>query len=146
MMAPKNWRGVRPWERHGLVLAVAGLIYILIGFSYVVAEQTPSRMLALKVAYAWWGPNWWGLIFMMVGVMAVISSRWPQFSETWGYTVLTGLSAGWAMFYFVGVVFEDAPVSNLSAVMSWGLIGFLWWAISGLLNPDGTAAADDGRY
>ena len=77
----------------------------------------------------------WGFVFMTVGVLAIISSRWPPVSETWGYQALTGLSAGWAAFYLMGVLFHDSSPSNLSGFLSWGLIGFLWWAVSGLVNP-----------
>lgn len=127
--------GLRPWRRHSLVLLVAGLVYVLIGLSYVLAEPTEARRVALQLAFAWAPIQIWGGVFMFSGFLAIISSRWPPISKTWGYMVLTGLSSGWAMFYLMGVVAFDAPSQNLSGVLSWGLIGFLWWAISGLRNP-----------
>lgn len=130
------WRDLRPWKRHSLVLMVAGLVFVLIGFSYIFAEPTPARMQALSIAVAWMPLKYWGYVFMLAGVLAIISSRWPPISKTWGYMVLTGLSAGWGAFYAMGVIFDHSPVANLSGTLSWGLIGFLWWAISGLLNPN----------
>lgn len=133
---PHPWKGIRPWKRHSLVLAVAGLVYILIGISYIIADLPESRAVALQIAIHWWSIPRWGIVFAMAGVLSILSSRWPPVSETWGYFVLTGLSAGWSAFYLTAVIFKDSPAANLSGTLSWGLIGFLWWAISGLVNPD----------
>lgn len=135
-MTSESWSGIRPWKRHSLVLMVAGLDYAAIGMSYILAEPTDTRQIALHYALQWFSFATWGWIFMLCGALAVISSRWPPVSETWGYTVLTGLSSGWALFYLTGVVLGDSPPTNLSGVMSWGLIAFMWWAISGLKNPE----------
>lgn len=129
------WRGIRPWKRHSLVLFVAGIVYILIGFSDITTKPTHARQHALHFALEWWSIDVWGAIFMAAGLLSMISSRWPPISETWGYIVLTGLSAGWSAFYLVGILFSDSPLSNFSGVLSWGVIAFMWWAISGLVNP-----------
>ena len=129
------WLDIRPWQRHSLVLSVAGLIYIAIGISYFVTEITPSRSRALVVALEFLSIRQWGVIFILSGVLAIISARWPPISRTWGYMVLCGLSAGWSAVYLTGVLLVDAPSTNLSGFGTWGLIAFLWWAISGLLNP-----------
>lgn len=129
------WRGIRPWKRHSLVLMVAGVIYILIGVTYAFGPPSPTRAIALQFAYHWMDPYGWGLIFIFAGFLAIISSRWPPVSETWGYSALTGLSAAWGSFYGVGILFGTSPMSNVSGVLSWGLLAFMWWAISGLLNP-----------
>lgn len=132
--APRWW-GVRPFRRHSLVLLVAGAVYVLIGIAFVVTEPSPGRALALYMPLNWTGQAVWGAVWICAGSMAIISSRWPPISETWGYIVLTGLSAGWAAAYFVNIIFGDSPWGNISSVFSWGLVAFLWWAISGLLNP-----------
>jgi len=134
-LAPANWRGLRPWKRHGLVLLVAGLVYVGIGMSYILTEPTPSRSIALVVALKWWSIRGWGGVFMFAGFLAIISSRWPPISKTWGYMVLTGLTAGWSMFYLVGILFFHSPWANVSGTLIWGLVAFMWWAISGLRNP-----------
>lgn len=130
------WVGLRPWKRHSLVLLVAGLIFCMIGFSYTVSEVAPARQQALYVALKWMPMPGWGAVFIFAGLLAILSSRWPPISKTWGYMVLTGLSAGWAAFYFVAIVIGESPIANISGTFSWGLIGFMWWAISGLLNPN----------
>jgi hypothetical protein len=114
---------------------VAGLVYVLIGLSFVLTSPTPARTQALKYAFMWLSPEGWGLIFIAAGLLSIVSARWPPVSETWGYTVLTGLSSAWAGFYLMGIVLGHQPLANFSGVLSWGLIAFMWWAISGLLNP-----------
>lgn len=131
------WRGFRPFQRHGLVLLVAGCVYIGVGLSFIGSEQLHSRIVALHYAILWLPIQGWGGVFIISGLLAIISSRWPPVTRTWGYTILTGLSAGWAMFYLVGIGFHHSPISNITGALTWGLIAFLWWAISGLINPDG---------
>lgn len=132
---PRGWKGIRPWQRHSLVLMVAGIIYILIGVTYAFGPPSPTRSIALQFAYHWMDPYGWGIIFIVCGLLAILSSRWPPMSVTWGYTALTSLSAAWGAFYGVGILFGTSPPSNVSGLLSWGLLAFMWWAISGLLNP-----------
>lgn len=120
---------------------VAGFVYVIIGISYITAEATPSRTLALKYALDRFPMEVWGVLFVLAGLMAIVSSRWPPISKTWGYIVLTSLSVIWALFYLAGVIFNDASNSLVSGVGLWGLNGFLWWAISGLVNPEDVLAA-----
>lgn len=131
----RRFIGIRPWMRHGLVLMVAGLVYVALGLSYLASEPTESRKIALQVALDRAPIEFWGIIFISTGLMSIISSRWPPVAEKWGYMVLTGLSAGWSATYATGVILGDSPESNLSGAFTWGLIGFLWWAVSGLVNP-----------
>lgn len=112
------------------------MVYVGIGYSYLVSKPTESRIEALHFAVKVLDYNEWGYVFMFVGVLSIISSRWPPVSEKWGYFVLTGQSVAWSGFYLVGVIFHNTPNANLSASLSWGLIAFLWWAISGLVNPN----------
>jgi hypothetical protein len=129
------YRGIRPWRRHSLVLFVGGSIYLIIGWALIAAELTASNRISLQLILAI-APIWvWGIVFIIAGTMAIISSRWPPISETWGYTVLTGLSSGWAGVYLVPVILGESPTTNLRGTMSWGLLAFMWWAISGLTNP-----------
>lgn len=135
-MGKHIWRGVRPWQRHSLVLAVAGLGHIAVGLTYIFPAQTQAREVALAFALNVMPLGAWGGLFVASGVLAIISSRWPPFSVTWGYTVLTAMASAWASFYAAGIFFGQAPFSSLSGVFIWGLMGFMWWAISGLLNPE----------
>lgn len=130
-----RWVGLRPFQQHSQVLLVAGLAYCGIGLSYILADPTPGKAKALSIALGWWDLGRWGWVFIIAGILAVISSRWPPISRSWGYVALTGLSSGWSAFYLVGIIFDDSPLTNMSSVVIWGLIAYLWRSISGLRNP-----------
>jgi hypothetical protein len=125
---------LRGWQRHSLVLAVAGTVYALVGISYILSDANAARESSLRIALAWMPFDAWGCVWILVGMLAILSSRWPPASETWGYTTMTGLSAAWSAFYLFGI-FLGAPPQGFSGVLVWGLMAFLWWAISGLVNP-----------
>lgn len=145
----RRFLGIRPWKRHSLVLMVAGIAYLCVGVTYAVTTPHRERVVALVIALKWAPMHVWGSVFIFAGVLSIISSRWPPVAETWGYMVLTGLSAGWSATYGLGVIFAHSPASNLSGCLLWGIMAFLWWAISGLLNPDKEAvtthAFESGR-
>lgn len=134
----EHFWGIRPFGRHGLVLMVAGVFYALTGLVYILAEPTDNRKRALAVAFNYFPIEFWGSVFIAVGTLAFISARWPPATDTWGYVVLSALSTGWSLTYAAGVIFEDSPVSNLTGTLQWGLLAFLWWAVSGFVNPDKT--------
>jgi hypothetical protein len=139
----KFW-GLRPWKRHSLILMVVGILYVFIGFQYIVTEPPSIRQVSLEVVLQFAPIEFWGSVFILAGLLAMASSRWPPFTETWGYMVLTGLSAGWSTVYLTGILFLDSPSTNSSQVFIWGCLAFMWWAISGLLNPDRTAVTNNG--
>lgn len=133
----RPWWGLRPWKRHGLVLLVAGLVYIAVGWSYIWIGETPARLETLAVLLYWLPIEFWGWVWIFAGILAIVSSRWPPKSKTWGYMVLTGLAAGWAAAYVTGILFANSPAgTNMIAALAWGLLSFMWWAVSGLLNPN----------
>lgn len=137
--------GLRPLKRHGMILIVAGFIYVIIGIAYIVGPPNPSRDIALRVLLTIAPMAFWGSLFILAGVLSMISSKWPPFAEKWGYSVLTSLSIGWAAAYLTGIVFAQAPWSNFNGVLAWGLISFMWWAISGLMNPVVVVVRDEDR-
>jgi hypothetical protein len=140
---------VRPFNRHSLILTISGSGYMLTGATYVLSSPTPSRKVALAVALRWFPLEVWGMLFILIGLMAIASSRWPRLSDSWGYAVLTAASAGWAATYAAGVLFEESPIGNLTGTVQWGLLAFLWWAIPGLVTPDKTVVAvvkDNGEH
>lgn len=119
---------LRPWQRHSLVLAFAGTIYIAYGLVLITANNTGRDVIMPRAV---WAGMWIG-----VGALALISTRWPPQSKTWGYTGLSALAAAWASIYVLGVLLLDEPSAGLNGGLAWFLVAFLWWAISGLVNPD----------
>lgn len=127
--------GLRPWARHSLILMVFGILFVFVGLNYIYGDSTRNRERALRALLQVAPIQFWGSIFILAGVLCMLSSRWPPFAETWGYMVLTGVGSGWAATYLMGILFFGSPVTNLSQVLLWGGLAFAWWAISGLLNP-----------
>lgn len=132
-----KWLSFRPWERHSLVLLVGGLVYIGVGLIFMTTtELTPSREATLALALSHAPLPTWGFIFVAGGVLVCSSSRWPSFHNTWGYMILTGVASGWSGMYLIGYIFVFTHHGTLAYAMIWGLLAFLWWAISGLVNPE----------
>jgi len=143
MKAHRTFWGLRrEWKRHDTILCVGGLLYILVGLYYISTSDISSRATSLEILLRVAPMTVWGGTFIMAGVLSLISSRWPPFAETWGYVVMTSLSTGWAAAHLMGMLLADAPYTNAISAIVWGAFGFLWWAVSGLLNPDKTAVAN----
>lgn len=135
MKSNRIFWGLRPWKRHGKILTGAGISYALIGVVFALGRQNHNRDISLQAVLFIAPIQFWGAVFITAGALAIISSRWPPFADTWGYVVLTGLSAGWGAAYLAGMVFFKTPLTNVSGLLVWWLLGFLWWGISGLTNP-----------
>lgn len=130
-----EWRRLRPWQKHSEVLAVAGTVYIGVGTAFMVippGERAVSLAVILQVAEL----DTWGIIWAAIGILALASTRWPPASKTWGYTALTGMAACWSGAYLVGIAAGAPPVQGVLSSLVWGLVGYLWYAIAGLSNPD----------
>lgn len=138
----RHYVGIRPWTRHSLVLIVAGTVYTTIGIVYLNTPQHGPTWRALDIAREWFSLDSWGVVWILVGVLAILSARWPPKVETWGYMALTALSAGWGAFYVLGVTFGENTLGSLATGMMWLLVAFLWWAISGLISPEKIGVID----
>lgn len=129
--------GLRPFQRHSMVLTVGGLIYILYGLVILFTwSPVGPRVEALRAGVNILPLEVWGSIWVVVGGLSILSARWPAYLDTWGYAVLTGFSAGWAAVYAAGLFFESNSMAEAGGGVVWALVSFLWWAIAGLVNPD----------
>lgn len=133
---PRRWWGLRPWKRHSTILSVVGFLFVLIGFGYMFAPPSEMRYRSLKVILDVAPIHVWGGLFVLAGLLSIVSSRWPPLAERWGYMVLTGMSSGWSATFLIGWMFFHSPAGNLIQAVIWGTLGFIWWAISGLPNPE----------
>jgi len=90
--------------------------------------------------------EFWGLVFFLVGLCSILSSRWPPASVTWGYTAMTGLSAGWAALYALALtaaaLLDDRPVLGVSA-LTWPAVAVLALGavLAGATRPKGLVTA-----
>lgn len=124
------------------MLFIAGLSFIASGLTFLFYIPGGPRVEALQIAVEWLPIEVWALVFVGVGIAVIVSSRWPYHAASWGYAVLTGLSCGWSATYLLGVLIGDSPPGNLTYVVYWALLAFLWWAISGLINPTSKEEVD----
>lgn len=133
---PRRLLHLRPWRRHSIVLFVAGIVYILYGFALSGVSNTEARTSTLRMAAGIMDVRWWGILWIAIGILALASTRWPPQSETWGYGAMSGLAAFWSACYGLGVLLMGAPATGLTACLVWAMVAFMWWGISGLMNPD----------
>lgn len=136
MISFKSLWGLRPWTRHDLILCLGGVFYVMIGLSYMADNPSPNREAALQSLLRIAPMSFWGGVFVFAGILSLISSRWPPLVPTWGYVVLTGISFLWGTAYLTGILFGKAPWSNLGGFLLFSLLGSIWWAVSGLRNPE----------
>jgi len=120
-------------------------MYIMLGLTYVIEPSSPNRQVALQALLRIAPIEFWGGVFIFAGILAIISSRWPQVVETWGYVVLTGISMAWGTAFLTGIVFTDSPRANIAGFLIFSTFGFLWNRISGLRNPEPTGVIDVAR-
>ena len=136
MQKVKNsFLSLKPWTRHGGILLVAGIAYIVIGIVYLFTTPSETQAEALYFALNLMPLDGWALGFIATGIISLLSSRWPNLPKDWGYVVLTGWSAAWSSFYFAGATLTDAKVVYFGTAGVWALLAFLWWAVSGLVSP-----------
>ncbi|QGJ88014.1 membrane protein [Gordonia phage Avazak] len=129
-----KWYSFKPWNRHSLILITTGFIYVAIGIMFSLQEATQLREENLKFALIVMPYLGWAIGFMVVGVFTMITSRWPSMPKSLGYSALSGWTAAWAAFH----IFGGAATGNTAYIASgfaWGMIAFLWWAVSGLIAP-----------
>ncbi|QDH85266.1 hypothetical protein HWC49_gp35 [Gordonia phage Kenosha] len=129
-----KWYRTKPWDRHGLILVTAGVIYAAIGFMFTLQPATQLRSENLKLALSIMPYFGWGVGFIVVGLFTVVTSRWPLAPKSLGYSTLTGWTVAWAGFHIVGGTAAD-NTAYIASGFSWAMVAFLWWAISGLVSP-----------
>lgn len=130
-----RWFVLRPWKRHSLVLMAMGSIFICMGWTYILTDPTAVRTDSLRMALNIAPLDVWGGAFIISGVMGMLSARWPEASERWGYTAMSGIASWWACCYLVSVILGWVAISSLTGFFLWASLPVLLWAISGLDNP-----------
>lgn len=133
-----HWKrvlAVRPWNRHSLILVAAGLTYISVGVTRLHTNGDVGTDHSLYYADRLMDLPYWGFVFIFVGLISIVSARWPFHPKNLGYTALSGCSAGWGAFYIVGFSPDPSGYAALGVGLMWTLVAFLWWGISGLISP-----------
>lgn len=130
-------KGAPPrWTRHSLVLSIAGTIYVIIGVAFFYVPAEVSKAPSLKVALTYLSLDEWGWVFIVCGALAILAAFSTLGHKAWGYMVLTALSSAWATMYAMAIIFKHAPILTVVSVMTWFMLAFVWWGVSGLLSPE----------
>lgn len=124
------------WTRHSLVLTVAGLIYIGIGYAFMISPGYVGKDPSLTSALRLLPLHGWGIVYICTGALAMLAAHSPIGKKSWGYMILTALSSAWAALYVLSVISGGAPRMTLLSSLIWLLLAFIWWAVSGLLSPE----------
>lgn len=121
--------------RRGAFLILFGVIYLLLGFSYVATPETPAVRVALKLALRV-APLWaYGLMWLVAGAVAVISGVFlsPARDAT-GFMCAVIAPTLWAFVYLAAWVDHDTSRAWVSAAV-FAAIGGAVSVVSGMANP-----------
>lgn len=132
-----TWLALRPWNRHSLVLAILGTLYLLLGTLWLTTPPTPSRrvQLAALLHISDGSMTPWALLWMVTGTAALLSTRWPQKWSEWGYVALGMLAALWSAISLASLPAGAPPSVALGGTLVYAVFAVLIWAISGLTAP-----------
>ena len=101
--------------RRGICLVLIGLVFFFQGLGNFLARNdfitiprdgVTYRTFRLATEIAPFG--WWGIAFMIAGIIAIISSQWPPGKDVWGWAALTFMSTVWSGVYISGWIFYGA--------------------------------------
>ena len=135
-----RWAEFHPWKRHGLILLASGSYFIVFGFNlFLSGDELERREEIIVSALRIMPTRGWAWLFIFLGAVIIIVSRFKCFRPSWGYMILVGHGSAWTAVYFVGYVFDGAPIANLNYGLIWMIFSFKWYLVSGLVNPDNPA-------
>lgn len=128
-------------RRRGLFLALIGVVWVLIGYSYL--ALTPAENAALKHALRdalpgvnhLWG---WGIAWIVCGALALLDGLRPGVRSMIGFTAAVVMPTAWALVYFAAWLQGDIPRGWVSGVIFAALAGAIMIVAS---MPDVPAVA-----
>ena len=105
--------------RRGLFQLLFGAVYLFIGYSYLFADASPAR----RVALAWIGEygNLLGLVWIVAAVLSFVGCVRPRGRDACSFAALSGAPMAFGFLYLIGVL-AGAPVQGLFTVFIFLLI------------------------
>lgn len=105
--------------RRGSFQLLFGIFYLFVGYSYLFAEASPTR----RVALAWVGEygNLLGLVWILAAVAAFIGCIKPRGRDSYAFAALSGAPMAFGVLYLIGVL-AGAPAQGLFTVCVFLLI------------------------
>ena len=116
-------------DRRGALLLLIGVIYFLIGSSYVVLDIEPRTLEPYSFADGLFGVltiKVWGVIWAACGLLGGVAGLTHRF--TWdrrGFVVLTGFSLLWGALCAMSALIDGHERGIIVAL--------IWWAFAGVL-------------
>lgn len=126
-------------SRRSLSLCILGVVYVLVGVSQIVTEDSALRDYALLKAYdahlRLWPLRVWGALFAAVGVGAVLSGLTRR--HTWGFASLMGMSTWWAAMFAMSWLATGYHRVTIH-LLTWLIIAAFLGILSGWPDPPPT--------
>jgi len=96
--------------RRGLFQLLFGTVYLFIGYSYLFADASPAR----RVALAWIGEygNLLGLVWIIAAVLAFFGCVRARGKDSYSFAALSGAPMAFGFLYLIGVL-AGAPIQGL---------------------------------
>lgn len=142
-----TWLALRPWNQHSLVLTTLGFLYSTLGLVWAFTPSPSTRAESLVVLLHFTDGSMvpLGLAWVAVGLLAVLSARWPPSRTRWGYMALGMLTSFWGAMAVAGwVSYGTRWYVALSSAVIYTAFTVLIVGISGLTAPIPAPPAPQG--
>lgn len=131
----------------GNFLVVFGIIYLVLGQSYLTANYPPALDALSGVAFM--PVAYWGGVWIAAGIVAIVSGVvYSPAKDRWGFLALSCLSFWWGMSYLFGWLLDDVEGGWRSAIV-YGGYAVAALIMAGMIDPatvDRMKADDQERY
>ena len=117
--------------RRGAFLLLIGGIYAVVGFAYAAFDLSPNATAAYAMALTLAPMHVWGTVWCLSGVCAAVTGFWPPSKDAWGFMVLAGWSALWAVLCACSTLFMASDRGWISGLI-WGAFGGACMIVSGM--------------
>ncbi|MCZ4506950.1 hypothetical protein O3Q52_01740 [Streptomyces sp. ActVer] len=124
----------RQLGRRGAILLSYGTVWALYGYAQVVSPQPDQR--GLEPLLELWSLHVWGWLWVITGLVAVVSAWLPQGFDWPGFLALPLIVLPWMVSYLATWLAGDFPRGWVAAVV-WGVIAVPVLVVAGWREPPG---------
>lgn len=117
--------------RRGAFLLTNGCIFAVIGAALVVLPVPDSSQSGYRFATTLMPLQWWGVVWMAVAAVGIVTSRWPVGKDVYGFGVLTGWSLLWAAMAVMSTILDDSGRGWYLGVI-WASFGVQLMIVAGM--------------